>query len=151
MTAHFSEGLLDQIREANDIVDLISEYVPLKKRGKNFLGLCPFHAEKAPSFTVTPDKQIFYCFGCGEGGNVISFLMKHEKLSFPEAVKLLAKRGNISLPKDSFDAKKEKQLDKLYYANQLANEYFQKNLHREVPGKRARQYLKKRGFDPETQ
>jgi DNA primase len=151
MPTHFSEGLLDQIREANDIVDLISEYVPLKKRGKNFLGLCPFHAEKAPSFTVTPDKQIFYCFGCGEGGNVISFLMKHEKLSFPEAVKLLAKRGNISLPKDSFDAKKEKQLDKLYYANQLANEYFLKNLHREVPGKRARQYLKKRGFDPETQ
>lgn len=151
MSTHFSEGLLDQIRDANDIVDVISEYVPLKKRGKNFLGLCPFHTEKQPSFTVTPDKQIFYCFGCGEGGNVISFLMKHEKLSFPEAVKFLAKRASISLPKDSFDAKREQQLDRLYYANQIANEYFLKSLHREAPGKRARQYLHKRGFDPETQ
>ncbi len=149
MSAHFSPELLDQIRDANDIVDLISEYVPLKKRGKNWVGLCPFHAEKDPSFTVTPDKQIFYCFGCGEGGNVISFLMKHEKLSFPEAAKLLAKRANIPLPKDSFDTKRAKQLDKLYYANQAADEYFHKNLYREKPGKKARQYLKKRGFDSE--
>ena len=150
MSAHFSPELLDQIRDANDIVDLISDYVPLKKRGKNWVGLCPFHAEKDPSFTVTPDKQIFYCFGCGEGGNVITFLMKHEKLSFPEAAKLLAKRANIALPKESFDTKRAKQLDKLYYANQVANEYFHKNLYREKPGKRARQYLKKRGFDSET-
>jgi DNA primase len=148
--AHFPEGLLDQIRDANDIVDLISEYLPLKKRGKNFLGLCPFHNEKDPSFTVTPDKQIFYCFGCGEGGNVISFLMKHEKLSFPEAVKLLAKRANIPLPKDSFHERKEKQLDALYYANQVANEYFVNNLNHEKAGKRARRYLEKRGFEPET-
>ncbi len=151
MAGYFSPELIDQIRDANDIVDLISEYVPLKRRGKNFLGLCPFHSEKDPSFTVTPEKQIFYCFGCGEGGNVISFLMKHEKLSFPEAVKLLAKRANIPLPKESFDGKREKQLDKLYYANQVANEYFLKNLYREVPGRKARQYLKKRKFDPETQ
>ncbi len=151
MTGHFSPELLDQIRDANDIVDLISEYVPLKRRGKNYVGLCPFHSEKAPSFTVTPEKQIFYCFGCGEGGNVISFLMKHEKLSFPESVKLLAKRANIPLPKESFDGKRAKQLDKLYYANQVANEYFHKNLYREKPGKKARQYLKKRGFDSETQ
>ncbi len=151
MAGHFSESLLDQIRDANDVVDLISEYVPLKKRGKNFVGLCPFHSEKAPSFTVTPDKQIFYCFGCGEGGNVISFLMKHEKLSFPEAVKFLAKRANIPLPRESFDAKREKQLDKLYYANQVAKEYFVKNLHRMVPGRKARHYLNKRGFSPETQ
>jgi DNA primase len=116
MAGHFSPELLDQIRDANDVVDLISEYVPLKKRGKNFLGLCPFHSEKQPSFTVTPDKQIFYCFGCGEGGNVISFLMKHEKLSFPEAVKVLAKRASIPLPEKSFDAKRAKQLDRLYYA-----------------------------------
>lgn len=149
MSAHFSPELLDQIRDANDIVDLISDYVPLRKRGKNWVGLCPFHAEKDPSFTVTPDKQIFYCFGCGEGGNVISFLMKHEKLSFPEAAKLLAKRANIPLPKDSFDTKRAKQLDKLYYANQAADEYFHKNLYREKPGKKARQYLKKRGFDSE--
>jgi len=151
MAGHFSPELLDQIRDANDVVDLISEYVPLKRRGKNYVGLCPFHSEKDPSFTVTPEKQIFYCFGCGEGGNVISFLMKHEKLSFPEAVKLLAKRANIPLPKESFEGKRAKQLDKLYYANQVANEYFLKNLYREVPGKRARQYLKKRGFNSEIQ
>lgn len=151
MAGHFSPELLDQIRDANDVVDLISEYVPLKRRGKNYVGLCPFHSEKDPSFTVTPEKQIFYCFGCGEGGNVISFLMKHEKLSFPEAVKLLAKRANIPLPKESFEGKRAKQLDKLYYANQVANEYFLKNLYREVPGKRARQYLKKRGFNSEMQ
>ena len=151
MNGYFSPELLDQIRDANDIVDLISEYVPLKRRGKNWVGLCPFHSEKVPSFTVTPDKQIFYCFGCGEGGNVIGFLMKHEKLSFPEAVKLLAKRASIPLPKESFDEKRAKQLDKLYYANQVANEYFLKNLYREIPGKRARQYLKKRGFNSDTQ
>ncbi len=150
MNGYFPPELLDQIRDANDIVDLISEYVPLKRRGKNWVGLCPFHSEKDPSFTVTPEKQIFYCFGCGEGGNVISFLMKHEKLSFPEAVKLLAKRASIPLPKQSFDEKRAKQLDKLYYANQMANEYFLKNLYREVPGRKARQYLKKRGFNSET-
>lgn len=151
MANHFTPELLDQIRDANDVVDVISEYVPLKKRGKNFVGLCPFHSEKQPSFTVTPDKQIFYCFGCGEGGNVISFLMKYEKLSFPEAVKVLAKRASIPLPEKSFDAKRAKQLDRLYYANDTANEYFHKNLYREKPGKRARQYLKKRGFDSDTQ
>jgi DNA primase len=151
MANHFTPELLDQIRDANDVVDVISEYVPLKKRGKNFVGLCPFHSEKQPSFTVTPDKQIFYCFGCGEGGNVISFLMKHEKLSFPEAVKVLANRASIPLPEKSFDAKRAKQLDRLYYANDTANEYFHKNLYREKPGKRARQYLKKRGFDSDIQ
>jgi len=147
MTGFFPQELIDQIRDANDIVDLISEYVPLKKRGKNHVGLCPFHAEKAPSFNVSPDKQMFYCFGCGEGGNVISFLMKHEKLGFSDAIRHLAKRANISLPKRSFDKQKAEQLDKLYYANQVANEYFHKNFYREAPGKKARQYLNKRGFD----
>jgi DNA primase len=149
MSDFFPQELIDQIRDANDIVDLISEYVPLKKRGKNYVGLCPFHTEEDPSFNVIPTKQIFYCFGCQEGGNVIHFLMKHEKLGFVEAVKLLAKRANISLPKKSFDREKTGQLDRLYYANQVANEYFQKNFYREIPGKKARQYLNKRGFDPE--
>ncbi len=149
MSSFLSAELIDQIRDANDIVDLIAEFVPLKKRGKNYVGLCPFHAEKAPSFTVTQDKQMFYCFGCGEGGNVISFLMKHEKLGFSDAIRHLAKRANISLPTRSFDKKRADQLDKLYYANQVASEYFHKNFYREAPGKRARQYLNKRGFDPE--
>jgi DNA primase len=149
MSSFFPPELIDQIRDANDIVDLIAEYVPLKKRGKNHVGLCPFHAEKAPSFTVTQDKQMFYCFGCGEGGNVITFLTKHEKLGFSDAIRHLAKRANISLPKRSFDKRRAEQLDKLYYANQVANEYFHKNFYREAPGKTARQYLNKRGFDPE--
>ena len=150
MPGFFPPELIDRIRDASDIVEVISEYVPLKKRGKNYLGLCPFHAEKDPSFTVTPQKQIFYCFGCGEGGNVIHFLMKHEKLSFPEAIELLAKKANIPLPKESWREKQGGLSDKLYYANQTANEYFVKNLHREAPGRSARQYLKKRGFDSET-
>jgi DNA primase len=150
MPGFFPPELIDRIRDASDIVDIISDYVPLKKRGKNYLGLCPFHSEKDPSFTVTPQKQIFYCFGCGEGGNVIHFLMKHEKLSFPEAIELLAKKANIPLPKDSWREKQSGLSDKLYYANQVANEYFVKNLYREAPGKSARQYLKKRGFDAET-
>jgi DNA primase len=151
MPGFFPPELIDRIRDASDVVEVISEYVPLKKRGKNYLGLCPFHAEKDPSFTVTPQKQIFYCFGCGEGGNVIHFLMKHEKLSFPEAIELLAKKANIPLPKESWREKQGGLSDKLYYANQVANEYFVKSLYRETPGKSARQYLKKRGFDPETQ
>jgi len=149
MSDFFSPELIDQIRDANDIVDLISEYVPLKKRGKNYVGLCPFHTEKDPSFNVIPTKQIFYCFGCQEGGNVIHFLMKHEKLGFVEAVKLLAKRANIPLPKKTVDRQKAQALDKLYYANEAANEYFRKSFYREEPGKKARQYLNKRGFDSE--
>ena len=150
MSGFFSQELIDQIRDTNDIVDLISEFVPLKKRGKNYVGLCPFHTEKTPSFTVSPDKQMFYCFGCGEGGNVISFLMKHEKLGFSDAIRHLAKRANISLPERSFDRQRAQQFDKLYYANQVADEYFRKNFYRETPGKKARQYLNKRGFDPEV-
>lgn len=150
MNGYFPPELIDQIRDANDIVDLISEYVPLKKRGKNYVGLCPFHVEKDPSFNVIPTKQIFYCFGCQEGGNVIHFLMKHDKLGFVEAVKLLAKRAHIPLPRKDVDKQKAETLDKLYYANQAANEYFLKNLFRETPGRVARQYLKKRGFDSET-
>jgi DNA primase len=149
MSDFFPQELIDQIRDANDIVDLITEYVPLKKRGKNYVGLCPFHTEKDPSFNVIPTKQIFYCFGCQEGGNVIHFLMKHEKLGFVEAVKLLAKRANIPLPKRTVDRQKAQALDKLYYANEAANEYFRKSFYREEPGKKARQYLNKRGFDPE--
>jgi DNA primase len=149
MSDFFPPELIDQIRDANDIVDLISEYVPLKKRGKSYVGLCPFHTEKDPSFNVIPTKQIFYCFGCQEGGNVIHFLMKHEKLGFVEAVKLLAQRANIPLPKRTVDRQKAQALDKLYYANEVANEYFRKNFYREDPGKKARQYLNKRGFDPE--
>ena len=97
MTGFFSEDLLDDIRGANPIEDVVSEFLPLKKSGRSFKGLCPFHSEKTPSFTVNPERQIFHCFGCSEGGNVFSFVMKHQNLSFPEAVRYLADRWGLGL------------------------------------------------------
>lgn len=94
-----SEELIEKIRQEVDIVDIVSEYVQLKKQGKNYFGLCPFHGEKTPSFSVSPDKQIFYCFGCKIGGNVYSFLMEIESWSFLEAVQYLAEKVGIALPK----------------------------------------------------
>src|SRR3972149_5328020 len=97
------DELINQVREANDIVEVISEYLPLKKKGKSYTALCPFHTEKTPSFLVSQERQIYHCFGCGKGGNVYTFLMEHEKLSFFEALKLLAKRANNSLPEKTSD------------------------------------------------
>ena len=92
MTGFVSNSILEQIRSTSDIVEVIEEHVPLKKSGKNFVGLCPFHSEKTPSFSVSSEKQIYHCFGCGEGGNVFSFLMKFSNVSFPEAVTKIGKR-----------------------------------------------------------
>ena len=95
---HYSDELIDEIRNSNDIVDVISQYVTLKRSGRNFFGLCPFHKEKSPSFSVSPDKQIFHCFGCGVGGNVIHFISKIENLNFVETLHILAERAGIVLP-----------------------------------------------------
>lgn len=92
------EEFIEEVRLANEIIDVISEYISLKPRGKNFFGLCPFHNEKTPSFSVDPQKQLYHCFGCGEGGNVFNFIMAQERLDFIEAVKFLAERKGISLP-----------------------------------------------------
>src|SRR4030065_1578441 len=92
-----SEDKIDEVRNANDIVEVISGYVQLKKRGKNYLGLCPFHKEKTPSFTVSSDKQMYHCFGCGKGGNIYTFVMEMEKVSFVEAVRSLAERAGIPI------------------------------------------------------
>jgi DNA primase len=150
MSNFYSQDLIDKIRESNDIVDLITEYVPLKKRGKNYVGLCPFHPEKKPSFSVSPDKQIYYCFGCGQGGNVITFLMSHEKLGFTEAIRTLAKRAGITLPRKPMDRGKQEIYDKLYFANQIAHQYFQNCLNHKTMGKRVRDYLEARGLKQET-
>jgi DNA primase len=99
-----------EIKNAADIVDIISEVVHLKKSGKNFLGLCPFHSEKTPSFSVSPEKQIFYCFGCGVGGNIFSFLMKHDGLAFPEAARTLARRYGVDIPKKSLTFEQKKRI-----------------------------------------
>ncbi|MDX9856767.1 MAG: DNA primase [candidate division Zixibacteria bacterium] len=121
------QDTIERIRDSVDIADVIGEYVRLKKRGKNFLGLCPFHTEKTPSFTVSPDKQMYYCFGCGKGGNAITFLMEHEKMTFVEAVRLLAQRANIVIKETGSDYRRE-QLERLNYAHVVALEYFRKLL-----------------------
>ena len=95
----YSDELIEEVSRSNDIVDVISQYVQLKRKGRNYFGVCPFHNEKSPSFSVSPDRQIFKCFGCGVGGTAYTFLMKIEGISFKEAVEQLAERANIQLPK----------------------------------------------------
>lgn len=148
----YSKDLIQEIQNKTDIVEIISEYVSLKKRGESFVGLCPFHSEKTPSFNVSRQKQLFYCFGCGVGGNVFTFLMKKESLSFHEVLALLADRLNIKLPekydKDFSDDYKEKR--EVFRLNQLASKFFNYNLLKTEAGKPALEYLKKRGITLET-
>ncbi len=142
------QRVLETLKDRLDIVDLVSERVPLKKRGRNFVGLCPFHAEKTPSFTVNPEKQMFYCFGCGAGGDAITFWMKIENLDFTDAVKDLADRLGIELPKkrDRGSSKWE-----TYHAiNQAVKAYFHENLVTSERGRAALIYLKGRGLSLET-
>ena len=94
----YSDELIEEVRQSNDVVDIISQYVHLTRKGRNYFGLCPFHNEKSPSFSVSPDRQIFHCFGCGVGGNVYTFLMKIEGITFKEALEQLTERANIQLP-----------------------------------------------------
>ena len=124
--ARYSDEIIDEIRQSNDIVDVISQYVRLKRSGRNYFGLCPFHNEKSPSFSVSPDKQIFHCFGCGVGGNVFTFLMKIEGISFIEAIQNLAERANIVLPKleNNEESGKEELKAKVYKVNGFAAEYY---------------------------
>jgi len=144
----FSEDIISRVRDSVDIVDLVSGYVSLKKTGKNHTGLCPFHAEKTPSFSVNPDKQIFHCFGCGAGGDVFKFIELQEGLNFPDAVRALAGRAGISLPTDSRsrgqDKKSEDERKVLLEIVADAVEYFRKELEGPA-GSAARAYLQKRG------
>lgn len=147
--ARYSEEILDEIRTRLDIVAVISEYVPLKKGGKNFKGLCPFHQEKNPSFMVDEERQIFHCFGCGEGGNIFTFIMKMEKLNFPEAIKMLAQKAGVSLPvSEKQNSKNIQEKDLIYRLNEIAADYYHKNLFL-TQGKSALDYLLKRGFSKE--
>ena len=97
---YYPDEIVEEVRSRNDIVDIISGYVRLQKRGSNYFGLCPFHNEKSPSFSVSPGKQMYYCFGCGAGGNVITFLMEYENYTFAEALKVLADRAGVTLPQE---------------------------------------------------
>ena len=149
---YYSDDLIEEIRSRNDIADVISSYVKLKKQGATYFGLCPFHNEKSPSFSVTPGKQMYYCFGCGEGGNVYSFIMKYENYSFVEAVKMLADRAGITLPEAEYSEEERKRADlraNLLEINKKAAMYFHHQLKSEK-GKIGLKYFNERGLDNET-
>lgn len=149
---YYPEELIEEVRTRNDIVEVISGYVRLQKKGSNYFGLCPFHNEKSPSFSVSPGKQMYYCFGCGAGGNVITFLMEYENQTFPEAVRTLAQRAGIALP-EADDSKEARQADsrraKLLEINKEAAKYFYYQLRTER-GSVGMEYLRKRKLSDET-
>lgn len=147
------EDKISEIKNSVDIVDIISDLVLLKKVGRNYVGLCPFHTEKTPSFTVSPEKQIFYCFGCGTGGNVFNFLMKHDGLSFFETAKMLANRYGIEIPAQTMSPEQKKRIserESLLAANKQAMDFFKNSLLSDAEGKIALEYLKKRGIVEDT-
>lgn len=147
----YSDELIDEIRNSNDIVDVISQYVVLKRSGRNFFGLCPFHKEKSPSFSVSPDKQIFHCFGCGVGGNVIHFVSKIENLDFRQTLESLAERAGITLPslESGQDADRLRLKERVYQINKFTAQYFHENLYK-PNAKPAQEYVKKRKLDNNT-
>ena len=149
--ANYSDELLEEIRSRNDIVDVVSQYVSLKRKGRNYFGLCPFHNEKSPSFSVSPDKQIFHCFGCNVGGNVFHFIMKIENVSFFESVAILATRAGIELPTvtSGYDEAKTKLKNEVYKLNLDAAEFYHQNLYKPT-SKTAQEYIKKRKLDNNT-
>ena len=144
----YSDEIIDEVRQTNDIVDIISQYVILKRSGRNFFGLCPFHKEKTPSFSVSPDKQIFHCFGCGAGGNVIHFISKIENVDFKESLEILADRAGIKLPtlENNVDSKRLELKEKVYEINKLVAMYYHETLYK-PQAKPAQEYVKKRKLD----
>lgn len=149
----YPQELIDEIRTQNDIVSVISEYIALKPKGSSYFGLCPFHNESTPSFSVSADKQFYYCFGCGESGNVYSFIMRMENCDFPEAVKRLADRAHISLPEPEYSAeaaRAERLKQQIYEMHRAAGRYYYAALHSRN-GERALKYLNERGVKEEIQ
>lgn len=149
---YYSDELIEEVRSRNDIVDVIGSYVKLKKKGSSYMGLCPFHNEKTGSFSVTPSKQMYHCFGCGAGGNVFTFLMQYENYTFVEAMQELAQRGGIELPQHEMTDAQKKEADKksrLLEINKEAAKYFY-SLLRSPRGQRAHDYFKKRELTDET-
>ncbi len=136
------DAVIQRVRDATDVVELISGYVRLRQRGQNHVGLCPFHTEKTPSFSVNRARQIYHCFGCGKGGDVFGFLMEHERMTFVEAVRLLAERAHIEIPESA--GRRDESADRVVHANAVAQEYFQRALQHETEGHQARAYLEER-------
>lgn len=147
----YSDELIEEIRNSNDIVDVISQYVVLKRSGSNYFGLCPFHSEKSPSFSVSPSKQIFHCFGCGAGGNVIHFVSKIENIGFKATLELLARNAGITLPTldNEVEDKMQKLKSRVYEINKFAAEFYHQNLYKPT-SKLAQEYIKKRKMDNNT-
>lgn len=154
--AYYSEEIIEEVKAANDIVDVVSNYVSLKRKGNNYFGLCPFHREKTPSFCVAAEKQIYHCFGCGKGGNVIRFVMEVENISFREALEMLAERAKIDLPSDDIAdfgisqdelIKREKSKKDMYEINKIAGRFFYDNIFK---SKMAQDYVQKRSIDIST-
>jgi len=149
MSGQIGDDKIEQVRDRTDIVELVSQYVDLKTSGRNRMGLCPFHAEKTPSFSVNAERQFYHCFGCGAGGDVFSFLMHSEGLSFPDAVRRLADRAGIDLEERPLTAPERAQIEereRLYRINGLAADYFHANLMEHPQAVTAREYMKKRGY-----
>ena len=124
---YYPEDIVEEVRTRNDIVDIVSGYVKLTKKGSNYFGLCPFHNEKSPSFSVSPSKQMYYCFGCGAGGNAITFVMEYENYTFPEALKMLADRAGVKLPEVEYSKEARAQADlksAILEVNRKAANYF---------------------------
>ncbi len=147
---YYSDEIIEEVRARNDIVDVIGNYVQLKRKGTSYFGLCPFHSEKTPSFSVSPGKQIYYCFGCGAGGNVISFLMEYENLSFPEALKNLAERAGVTLPEKEMSEEGKRwrrERDRIHAVLKDAATFYYLNL-RSGEGKDGMEYFRKRELSP---
>lgn len=149
---YYPEDIVEEVRQRNDIVDVISSYVKLQRKGSSYMGLCPFHNEKSPSFSVSSSKQMYHCFGCGVGGNVFTFVMEYENYSFVEALKMLAERSNVALPEVQYSEEAKKQADiksRLLQMNKEAAKYFFYQLKSER-GKQAYEYFRKRELTDQT-
>lgn len=149
MASYLPDDFIDNLREQTDIVEVIGRHVELRKRGQNWLGLCPFHTEKTPSFTVTPSKDMFKCFGCGKGGDVYTFLMDHQQLSFGQAVEQLAERAGIPMPQREGKIEEDSGRKRLFYANEYACQFYHEQLLKTSGGKAALTYLHKRELGDE--
>lgn len=150
---YYPDEVIEEVRSSNNIVDIIGGYVRLQKKGSSYFGLCPFHNEKSPSFSVSPNKQMYYCFGCGAGGNVFTFIMEYENQTFPEAVKILADRAGIALPEAELTEEQKRERNKrqlLLEINKTAANYFYYLLNGDQ-GQQAREYLENRRMSKETQ
>ena len=149
---YYSDEVIEEVRSRNDIVDVISGYVKLQKKGSSYFGLCPFHNEKSPSFSVSQQKQMYYCFGCGAGGNVFTFLMEYENYSFVEALKYLADRAGVELPEQEYSKEAKARADTkaiLLEINKAAAQYFYAQL-KGSQGAQALSYLKNRELGDDT-